>query len=69
MKKEFQWYKDRIGKKVFRTISICSCSYCIKAFEEGMTIHDEQFAKYLFGVQGEIQHNYEDFPTQKMNTK
>jgi hypothetical protein len=65
MRKELQWYKDRIGKKVFRVKNICQCDYCLKYSREGMIIHNELHANYLYEVQNDTNHNYQDTPIEK----
>lgn len=59
-KKSLQWFKDRIGKKVFRTISFCKCEICKNVFEKGVVILDNDHAQYLFDCQNEFDLYYFD---------
>lgn len=61
-KHDLQWYKDRIGKLVFRTASTCPCEICRKVEEVGLTIADEFHANYLFDCQNELDLFYFDEP-------
>ena len=54
-----QWFVDRIGKRVFRTPVDC-CEHCTKVNKEGLVIHDEQHAQYLFDVECETPVKYFD---------
>jgi hypothetical protein len=53
-KHDIQWYKDRIGKRVYRTESTCKCSICARVFEVGLIITGELHAHYLFDCQNEM---------------
>jgi len=49
-----QWFIDRIGKRVFRTESSCSCGVCKMVFEQGLIIIDEMHADYLYMIQNKL---------------
>ncbi len=38
------WFKERIGKRVFRTRSHCNCEFCNNVTERGMILLDEEDA-------------------------
>ena len=59
-KKDFQWFKDRIGKKVYRKHNFCSCNVCLRVWENGLIIHDEMHADYLYAIEMETDVNYFD---------
>src|ERR1041385_1145335 len=42
-----QWFKDRIGKRVFRTKTTCPCEVCENVYQNGLLIHDEMHADYI----------------------
>lgn len=48
-----QWFKDRIGKRVYRGKTTCTCSICDGVSKEGLIIQDELHANYLYDVEGE----------------
>jgi len=43
-----QWFKDRIGKRVFRTKTICDCEVCKESDETGFMILNEDDAEFCF---------------------
>ena len=47
-----QWFLDRIGKKVYRNSTGCSCPSCVGSYQEGLVIADEQHAGYLYELEG-----------------
>ena len=53
-KHEVQWFKDRIGKRVFRTASTCPCEICRKVEDVGLVVEDELHANYLYDCQNNI---------------
>ena len=61
-KHKLDWYKKRIGKKVYRTSSPCDCIICKKIEEVGLNILDELHAIYLFDCQNELDLYYFDKP-------
>jgi hypothetical protein len=59
-KNNLQWFKDRVGKKVYRTKSSCNCMVCSDVFEFGLYIADEFHANYLFDCQNDLDLYYFD---------
>ena len=59
-KHNLKWYKDRIGKRVYRTESQCKCDVCTKVGEVGLIIADELHAQYLYDCQNELYLYYFD---------
>jgi hypothetical protein len=59
-KNNLQWFKDRVGKKVYRTKSTCNCMVCYDVFMNGLVIADEFHANYLFDCQNELDLYYFD---------
>lgn len=60
-----QYFLDRIGKRIYRNDSGCTCRDCKNIVENGLIINDEQHADYLFQTQNEymaesIDLNYRD---------
>jgi len=47
-----QWFKDRIGKRVFRPMTTCRCKTCEDAYLNGVEISDDGHAKYLMDIEG-----------------
>lgn len=58
--KDLQWFKDRIGKRVYRKNNVCKCPICLDAFENGLIIKDEDHAYYLRDIQNELGLTYQD---------
>ncbi len=46
-----QWFKDRIGKVIYRDKSSCTCLHCNNTVINGLTIADESHANWLYEVQ------------------
>lgn len=42
-----QWFKDRIGKRVYRTSNKCKCDNCTTIYEDGLVIDDEIHAEFI----------------------
>jgi hypothetical protein len=59
------WFKERVGKKVFRNESSCKCIVCTFNFKNGLIISDELHAQYLFDIQNELRLNYFDEPKKR----
>ena len=63
--KTLKWFKDRIGKRIFRDFSECPCKDCKETQEFGIMVVDAQHAEYLYDIQNEykidgIDLNYRD---------
>lgn len=59
-----QWYKDRIGRSVYRkpgSTDQCMCSRCLKIFNTPIEITDAKVAQRLFEMEYEM--SYEFFDT------
>ncbi len=61
-----QWFKDRIGKRVFRNRNGCSCSVCEGVYQNG-SIVDDEYWNYDCETEGE--YNADGFPLQYFDTK
>lgn len=48
-----RWFKDRIGKRVFRNNTNC-CEHCKFVYENGIIITDNFYAGYLFDIETEF---------------
>jgi hypothetical protein len=59
-KNNLQWFKERIGKNVFRTASTCPCEVCKKVEDVGLYIADELHANYLYDCQNDLDLYYFD---------
>jgi hypothetical protein len=62
-----QWFLDRIGKRIFRNGSGCSCNVCANVYENGLIIRDAYHAEYLCDIEGE--YNHEGYPLEYFDTK
>lgn len=51
--KTLQYFKDRIGKKIYRDSDGCDCDSCKKVLKEGLLVHDEDHAQYIFDAQND----------------
>lgn len=59
-KKNLEWFKQRIGKRVYRKHNFCKCGVCLNVWEHGLIINDEMHAHYLFMCESEMDLNYFD---------
>ncbi len=46
-----KWFKKRIGKRIYRDSSTCTCNHCKNVEENGLIIHDKIHAGYLYCTQ------------------
>lgn len=51
--KNLKWFKQRIGKIIYRDSDGCDCPTCERIVENGLKIHDEQHTEYVFDIQNE----------------
>lgn len=59
-RKTLKWFKERIGKRIFRKNNVCGCGICLNVWKEGLIIKDEMHAQYLFMHETESDLNYFD---------
>lgn len=62
---KLDWFKTRVGRKIYRDPSGCSCGDCAHIVECGLIIHNKDHAQYLYEMQGNyaregIKLNYRD---------
>lgn len=57
--KRLQWFKSRIGKRVYRNYS-CHCPTCHYAFWHGIIIEDDLHATYLRDCEADLELHYAD---------
>jgi len=62
-----QWFKDRIGKRVWRNKTSCKCDTCTRVHEEGLVLSDEYHAIYVCDMEGCS--NADDTPLNYFDTK
>lgn len=60
MKHQLHWFKNRIGKRIYRDKCGCTCKICTQAWHKGVIVRDEQYAEYLHMVQYDLDINYRD---------
>ena len=60
MKHQLRWFKNRIGKRVYRNDVTCSCKTCKGVTNNGLVIRDDMHAEYLHMVQFELDVDYRD---------
>jgi hypothetical protein len=41
------WFKSRVGKRIFRDKTSCDCDTCKNVAKKGLIINDEMHAAYL----------------------
>jgi len=63
--KDKAWFYQRVGKRLFRDTSTCDCKTCKDVVENGIVVHDEIHAEYLFMSQCDfaadgVELNYRD---------
>lgn len=54
------WFKDRIGKTIYRDMVSCQCYPCQKAGREGIKVVDEMHAGYLADIEVDLGIRYRD---------
>ena len=47
------WFKKRIGKRLYRDKGTCNCKDCQEVEKNGLIINDEWHAEYLYDNQCE----------------
>ena len=60
--KRLQWFKDRIGKRIYRYDVSCECEVCKAVGAHGLIIADDMHAHYLFDCEAELGIVYRDEP-------
>ena len=48
-----QWFKNRIGRRIFRNDNKCPCNNCKVMTKEGLIVHDLYHAEGLFMIQND----------------
>jgi len=61
------WFKNRIGKIIYRNCNGCHCDICTNILENGIFICDEFQAEYCYDT--ECEYNAEGFPLRYFDTK
>jgi hypothetical protein len=64
--KRKQWFKDRIGKTVYRNKNTCDCKTCKRVYKNGLVITDDMHADYLFCCESEF--TFEGHPLKYFDT-
>ena len=62
-----QWFLSRIGKRVFRNETSCTCNICKHVSQCGLVISDESHAIYLLDC--ECEYTNEGHPLRYFDTK
>ena len=65
-KHNIEWFKERIGKKVYRTKGQCNCMVCYNVFMNGLYISDEFHVNYLYDCQNDLDLYYFDEKTNNL---
>jgi hypothetical protein len=52
--KPLKFFKDRIGKLIFRNDSGCACQKCRDVVKNGLVVQSEDHAEYLYWTQNEF---------------
>jgi len=55
-----RWFKNRIGKRVYRLTKTNCCPTCDRVEKEGLIIGDKTHANYLFDCQNSMNLEYSD---------
>lgn len=48
-----EWFKERIGKIIYRDNNGCDCVTCSNVSKSGMRVHDLSHAQYLYDLQND----------------
>ena len=62
-----QWFLDRVGKKIFRTKSKCSCPACTHVYNDGLYLLNELHANYAYDNSLELDIHYFDTVEERDN--
>ncbi len=54
--KRLDWFKSKVGQRIYRNDTHC-CAHCEKVYREGLIVHDELHATYLYDIEGDFQHD------------
>lgn len=57
-----KWFIERIGKRIYRDRTSCSCKHCEETYRNGLVITDENHAYYVFDCHNEMGIKYYDEP-------
>ena len=49
-----QWFKNRIGKRIYRLTDVHCCKHCQNTYEKGLVISNNTHASYVYAWQNEI---------------
>lgn len=52
--KTLEWFKERIGKRIYRDPDSCECATCKEVVENGLVIINEQHANYVYDTQNDF---------------
>ena len=61
-----EWFKERIGKRVYRNKNGCSCKPCAKVYVNGLVIADSMHGSYMHDCEAE--HTAEGDPMRYFDT-
>jgi len=64
--KRLDWFKSKVGQRLYRNNTGC-CKHCQDVFRDGLIVHDELHAFYLFDM--EMTYQYEGHPLMYFETK
>ena len=62
MKHTLQWFKNRIGKRIYRLTFTNCCESCSETYKKGVVISDVTHADYVYTCQNEMNLEYDDKP-------
>lgn len=62
-----QWFKSKIGQRLYRNDNGCACDICHHILEKGILIHDEFQAEYCYDT--ECEYNAEGTPMRYFDSK
>jgi len=62
-----KWFRQRIGKVIYRNDNGCSCPACQDALKNGLVVNDEMHANYLY--ENECEYTAEGHPLRYFDTK
>lgn len=52
--RSLKWFLDRVGKRIYRDDTSCTCGTCKKNNKDGLIVNDEQHAEYLHTIQNDF---------------
>lgn len=64
MRHTLRWFKNRVGKRIYRYTDTKCCEECDRVYREGIVVDNANHAQYLYDAQNDLELEYGDKPKQ-----